>query len=409
MVAAAAVPPNLETVTTTGDADVPDGGERLTVEVLAGIADVPAAAWDACAGTSDPFVGHAFFLALEHSGSAEAERGWLPRHLAAYGSSRRLEGVLPLYLKGHSYGEYVFDWAWAEAFERAGGSYYPKLQSAIPFTPVTGRRLLLRDGAPPGTAAALTDAALRLVGTLGVSSLHVTFPTGKEALALGDLGFIVRQGHQFHWHNRGYRNFDDFLAALSARKRKAIRRERQKALEDGLVLRTLSGRDIEERHWDAFWRFYLDTTQRKCAHAYLTRGFFLRLGEAMADRVVLVIAETAGGRPIGGALNLVGRDALYGRYWGAAEDRPFLHFEACYYRAIDFAIERGLARVEAGAQGEHKVSRGYLPQATWSAHWIAHDGLRRAVARFVEAERPAVVAQMALLAAESPYREADAD
>ncbi|HYN39851.1 MAG TPA: GNAT family N-acetyltransferase, partial [Rhodospirillales bacterium] len=219
----------------------------------------------------------------------------------------------------------------------------------------------------------------------------------------------VRQGHQFHWQNRGYRSFDDFLAALSARKRKAIRRERDKAGEDGIVVRTLTGSDIQERHWEAFWRFYLDTTQRKWAHAYLTRGFFLRLGETMADRVVLVIAETAEGRPIGGALNLLGSDALYGRYWGAGEERPFLHFEACYYRAIDFAIEHGLSRVEAGAQGEHKVRRGYLPQPTWSAHWIAHDGLRRAVARFLDAERPAVAAEIAALAAESPYRVAGDD
>lgn len=384
---------------------MPDGEDRLTVEVLGGVGDVAAADWNACAGGNDPFVSHAFFAALEGSGSASTERGWVPRHLVAYGSGRRLQGVLPLYLKSHSYGEYVFDWAWAEAFERAGGRYYPKLQAAIPFTPVTGQRVLIRYDAPPATFGALVDAALRLVGKLGVSSLHITFPTRAQAGALESRDFLLRMSQQFHWCNRGYGSFDDFLADLVGRKRKAIRKERQKAIEDGLVLRTLTGRDIEERHWQAFWRFYLDTTQRKWAHAYLTRDFFFRLGETMADSVVMVVAENAGGRPIGGALNLLGADALYGRYWGASEDRPFLHFEACYYRAIDFAIERRLARVEAGAQGEHKVRRGYLPTPTWSAHWIAHDGLRRAVGRFLEVERPAVEAEMAALAEESPYRD----
>jgi predicted N-acyltransferase len=386
---------------------VRDGEQRLIVEVLGGIGDVTAAEWNACAGAGDPFVEHAFLAALEASGSVSAERGWLPRHLVARTTDGRMQGALPLYLKGHSYGEYVFDWAWAEAFERAGGRYYPKLQAAIPFTPVTGRRILVWDGAPPGTSAALTDAALRLVEKLGASSLHVTFPTEQEACALASRGFMRRMGHQFHWCNRGYSSFDDFVGDLMARKRKSIRRERQKAIEGGLVLRTLTGCDIHERHWDAFWHFYLDTTQRKWANVYLTRDFFFRLGQTMADRVVLVIAEAANGRPIAGALNLLGQDALYGRYWGALEDRPFLHFEACYYRAIDFAIEHRLARIEAGAQGEHKVHRGYLPQRTWSAHWIIHDGLRRAVGRFLEAERPAVEAQIALLASESPYHAAD--
>ena len=384
---------------------MPDGEQQLIVEVLASIGDVSAAEWDGCAGPGDPFAGHAFLTALEASGSASAKRGWLPRHLIARTSDGRLHGALPLYVKGHSYGEYVFDWAWAEAFERAGGRYYPKLQAAIPFTPVTGRRLLLRDGAPPGTVPALLDAALRLVEKLGVSSLHVTFPTEQEVFGLAERGFLRRMGHQFHWTNCGYGSFDDFLGDLTARKRKAIRRERQKATEDGLVLRTLTGSDIQERHWDAFWHFYLDTTQRKWANAYLTRDFFFRLGQTMADRVVLVMAESGDGTPIAGALNLLGHDALYGRYWGAREDRPFLHFEACYYRAIDFAIERRLARVEAGAQGEHKVRRGYLPQPTWSAHWIVHDGLRQAVARFLEAERPSVEAEIAVLMSESPYRQ----
>ena len=388
---------------------MPDGEQQLIVEVLGSIGDVSAAEWDACAGPGDPFAGHAFLTALEASGSASANRGWLPRHLVARTPDGRLHGALPLYAKGHSYGEYVFDWAWAEAFERAGGRYYPKLQAAIPFTPVTGRRLLVRDGAPPGTVPALLDAALRMVEKLGVSSLHVTFPTEQETLALAERGFLRRMGHQFHWTNRGYGSFDDFLGDLVARKRKAIRRERQKATEDGLVLRTLTGPEIQERHWEAFWHFYLDTTQRKWANAYLTRDFFFRLGQTMADRVVLVMAEAGDSTPIGGALNLLGQDALYGRYWGAREDRPFLHFEACYYRAIDFAIEHRLARVEAGAQGEHKVRRGYLPQRTWSAHWIVHDGLRQAVARFLDTERPSVEAEIALLKTESPYRQTGDD
>lgn len=385
---------------------MPDGEGQLTVELADGVGAVPAAEWDACAGDVDPFLSHAFLCALERSGSACPERGWLPRHLLARSPDGGLQGVMPLYLKSHSYGEYVFDWGWAEAFERAGGRYYPKLQAAIPFTPVPGRRILLRDTAPPGAFAALVGAALRLAARLGISSLHVTFATERETALLSERGFMFRLGHQFHWLNRGYHTFDEFLADLAARKRKAIRRERQKALEDGIILRTLTGDDIKERHWDAFWRFYLDTTQRKWAHAYLTREFFFQLGETMADRVVLILAEASPGHYIGGALNLLGREALYGRYWGASEERPFLHFEACYYRAIDFAIAAGLSRVEAGAQGEHKVRRGYLPQRTWSAHWIAHDGLRRAVARFLEAERPAVEAEMAALAAESPYRDA---
>lgn len=384
---------------------MPDGAGGLTVDVAGGIGNIPPADWDACARSSDPFVSHAFLSALECSGSVAPERGWRPVHLVARAAGgRRIEGCLPLYLKSHSYGEYVFDWAWADAFERAGGRYYPKLQAAVPFTPVTGHRLLLRDGAPAATFGALADAAVHVAGESRVSSLHITFATAAEAAALGGRGLMVRLGYQFHWHNRGYLSFEDFLADLAARKRKAIRKEREKVAEAGLVVQTLTGSAIRERHWDAFWRFYVDTTQRKWGQAYLTRDFFSRLGETMADRIVLVMAEDGSGRAIGGALNLLGGDTLYGRYWGAVEDWPFLHFEACYYRAIDFAIERGLARVEAGAQGEHKVRRGYLPQPTWSAHWIAHPGLRSAVARFIAAERPAVEAEMAALAAESPYR-----
>jgi predicted N-acyltransferase len=381
-----------------------DGADALTVEVLSSIHDVPATSWDACAGADNPFTGHAFLAALEDSGSVCAETGWLPRHLAVTRADGALVAGMPLYLKSHSYGEYVFDWGWAEAYQRAGGRYYPKLQGAIPFTPVTGRRLLLRPDAPAGTFGALATAAVRIAERLGVSSLHITFPTEQEIAALEPHGFLARLGHQYHWENRRYSSFDDFLGDLASRKRKAIRRERQSVAESGIVLRTLTGGVIEERHWDAFFRLYLDTAGRKWGHPYLNCEFFRRLGETMADKVVLVMAETDAGELVGGALNLLGSDALYGRYWGCVESYRFLHFEACYYRAIEFAIERGLERVEAGAQGEHKVQRGYLPRPTWSGHWIAHSGLRRAVRHFLEAERPAVEAEMRELTAGSPFR-----
>jgi uncharacterized protein len=383
---------------------MPDGADAVTVKVLSSIHDAPVAGWDACAGAYNPFASHAFLAALEDSRSVCAETGWLPRHLAVTGADGALVGCMPLYLKSHSYGEYVFDWGWAEAYQRAGGRYYPKLQGAIPFTPVTGRRLLLRPDAPAGTFGALATAAIRIAERLGASSLHITFPTEREIAALEPHGFLVRVGHQYHWENRGYSSFDDFLGDLVSRKRKAIRKERQSVADSGIVLRTLTGGQIDERHWDAFFRFYLDTADRKWGHPYLNREFFRRFGETMAERVVLVMAETQAGEPVGGALNLVGADALYGRYWGCLESCRFLHFEACYYRAIDFAIERGLDRVEAGAQGEHKVQRGYLPQPTWSAHWIAHSGLRRAVQHFLEAERPAVEAEIREWAACSPFR-----
>jgi predicted N-acyltransferase len=386
---------------------MPDGADAITVKVLSSIHDAPAAAWDACAGTDNPFLGHDFLAALEDSGSVCAETGWLPRHLCVFDAHRRLLATMPLYLKSHSYGEYVFDWSWAEAYERAGGRYYPKLQAAVPFTPVPGRRLLVRPDASKATFGALAATAVRLAERLGVSSLHVTFPTEPEIEALRSYGFLVRLGYQFHWENRGYASFEDFLSNLASRKRKAVRKERQSVAASGIVLRTLNRPEIEERHWDAFWRFYLDTADRKWGHPYLNRAFFRRLGETMADRVVLVMAEAQGGEPVGGALNLLGRDAIYGRYWGSTEACRFLHFEACYYRAIDFAIEHGLARVEAGAQGEHKVQRGYLPQPTWSAHWIAPPELRRAVQRFLAAERPAVEARIRALMAESPFRRED--
>lgn len=385
---------------------MPDGEKTVTVAVMGSIHEIAPADWNACAGGDNPFLSHEFFATLEDSGSACPKTGWLPRHLVVAGPDGRAIGCAPLYLKSHSYGEYVFDWGWAEAFERAGGRYYPKLQAAVPFTPVSGRRFLLRPDAPTGTDQALATAMVNLAERLGVSSLHLSFLTADESRCLSGLGlgFLPRIGHQFHWRNDGYRCFDDFLARLSSRKRKAMRKERAAAAGHDVVIRTLTGNAIEPRHWEAFYQFYVDTVDRKWAHAYLTRDFFFRLGETMADKVVLIMAETAAGQPVGGALNLIGSEALYGRYWGCAADFRFLHFEACYYRAIDVAIERGLARVEAGAQGAHKIQRGYLPVKTHSAHWIADAGFRRAVARFLDAERPAVEAEIEALSAASPFR-----
>ena len=389
---------------------MPDGREPATVKVLGSLGEVPAAQWDACAGTDDPFLSHAFLSALEESGSASARSGWLPRHLVVEDRDGTVIAAAPFYLKSHSYGEYVFDWSWADAYERAGGRYYPKLQSAVPFTPVTGRRLLVRPGADAETESELADALIAAMVTLGerlgVSSVHVNFPTEAEWRRLGDHGLLLRTGQQYHWQNRGYESFDDFLGSLSSRKRKVIRRERRAVADQGIVLSTLTGDAITERHWDAFYGFYRDTTDRKWGSAYLTRAFFSLIGETMAGNVVLVLAE-ADGRYVGGALNLMGRDTLYGRYWGCAETYRFLHFEACYYRAIDFAIARGLTWVEAGAQGPHKIQRGYLPRRTYSAHWIADGEFRRVIERYLAEERAAVEHEMEILGQRSPFRRAD--
>lgn len=377
----------------------------VTLTVHDGIADIGAAAWDACAGpTGDPFVSYDFLHACEASGSATLATGWAPRHLALRNETGTVLGVMPLYLKGDSQGEYVFDHSWADAFERAGGRYYPKLLGAVPFTPATGPRFLSHSDADATTVReALLQGALALVERLGVSSLHVNFPTGADWRAMGAAGLLQRQDMQFIWRNAGYATFDDFLAALSSNRRKTIRRERREAAA-GLDIRVLTGADLTEAHWDAFFAFYLDTGSRKWGRPYLTRDFFSRIGSTMADRIALVMAFRDG-QPIAGALNLIGRDALYGRQWGALEEVPFLHFELCYYQAIEFAISRGLARVEAGAQGEHKIARGYLPSLVWSAHHIVHPGLREAVAHYLEGERPAVAAGIAELTADqSPYR-----
>ncbi|MBX6744467.1 MAG: N-acetyltransferase [Acetobacteraceae bacterium] len=382
---------------------MPDTAPEFSLTLHNRIADIPAADWDACAGEENPFVSHAFLAALEESGSATARTGWLPQHAVLRDPAGQVVACAPCYAKSHSQGEYVFDWSWADAFERAGGRYYPKLQVCVPFSPVPGPRLLVRPGSgvPP---AALAQGLAQACAQFGLSSVHVTFCQEAEWNALGEAGWLQRLGTQFHWHNRGYGSFEDFLGALSSRKRKAIRRERREAAAAGFTLKTLRGKEITPRHWTAFHRFYRSTTDKKWGRsAYLTPRFWPLLGEALGDRVVLMLAERDG-EPVAGALNLLGSEALYGRNWGSLVDAPFLHFELCYYRAIDFAIEHGLPRVEAGAQGEHKIQRGYLPCPTWSAHWIAHTGLRRAVGDFLKQERPAVLAEMEALATLSPFR-----
>jgi predicted N-acyltransferase len=315
-----------------------------------------------------------------------------------------LLGAAPCYVKGHSRGEYVFDHGWADAFERAGGDYYPKLQVAVPFTPVTGPRLLARPGQlADAVRGGLADALAEIAKTSGLSSAHVTFPTQEEWHVLGERGYLQRTDQQFHWENEDYARFDDFLARLASRKRKAIRRERKDALGAGIDVCWLTGSDLTEEVWDAFFTFYMETGSRKWGRPYLTREFFSIVGEKMGDRILLVMARRAG-RWIAGAINFIGSDALYGRNWGAVEHHPFLHFEVCYYQAIDYAITHGLKRVEAGAQGEHKLARGYLPSTTYSAHYIANPALRRAIAEYLNRERRYVAAAGEELAAAAPFR-----
>jgi len=382
--------------------------ETAVVRVASSISEVDAAAWDACANPDpsrhNPFVSHAFLKALEDAGTVGARPGWLPQHLLLDGPDGRLAGAMPCYLKSHSRGEYIFDWAWADAYERAGGNYYPKLQCAVPFTPVPGPRLLVRP-APnrDEVERTLAIAAVTLAQKLGVSSLHITFLTEGEWQRLAELGFLQRTDQQFHWHNAGYGSFDDFLASLASRKRKTIRKERAQAIAPGIEIEHLTGSDIREEHWDAFFAFYMDTGSRKWGTPYLNRRFFSLLGESMADRCLLIMAKR-NSRYIAGALNLIGGDCLYGRYWGAIEHHPFLHFEICYYQAIEYAIAHKLLRVEAGAQGEHKLARGYMPVPTYSLHWIADRNFRRAVARYLEEERREMAEHREILAAYGPYR-----
>ncbi|HSK38508.1 MAG TPA: GNAT family N-acetyltransferase [Arenibaculum sp.] len=381
---------------------MPDGNE-VTLALVTEVAKVPAAEWDACAGTGNPFVSHAFLLALENSGSTGRRTGWLPHHIVMRDAGGCVLGAVPMYLKTNSYGEYVFDFNWANAYEQAGGRYYPKLQVAVPFTPATGPRILVRPEAPADVPNLLIRAVEEVAARLGVSSAHVTFPTRSEWDRLGEAGWLLRLGQQYHWQNQGYASFDDFLAQLNSRKRKAIRKERRETAATGIRLHTLTGADLKPEHWDAFYGFYRDTVDRKWGQAYLTRDFFRLLGEMMPEKVVLVMGEDDG-RWVAGALNLLGGDTLYGRNWGSAGDYRHLHFEACYYRAIDFAIANGLQRVEAGAQGEHKIQRGYLPCLTYSAHWIADPALRKPVAEFLDRERPAVERRIEAMMEDSPFR-----
>jgi predicted N-acyltransferase len=414
---------------------------ELTIRVVPAIAEIAAAEWDACAnpnaGSSpsdqtepafpylesestdrhplctesvsqereySPFISHAFLHALEASGSATARTGWQPQHLVAETADGCLLGVLPCYLKSHSRGEYVFDHGWADAYERAGGQYYPKLQVSVPFTPVMGRRLLAGHGSrTESLQQALAAGLVELCRMRGASSVHVTFATQPEWRLLGQHGFLQRTDQQYHWFNASYSCFDDFLAALAARKRKLIRRERRDALASGVEVLWLTGSDLTEAAWDAFFAFYMETGSRKWGRPYLTRKFFSLVGEAIADRILLVMAKRSG-RFIAGALNFIGSDALYGRHWGTIEHHPFLHFELCYYQAIEYAIAHRLARVEAGAQGEHKIARGYVPVTTCSAHHIADSALRRAIADYLRRERAYIEAVGRELAEAVPFR-----
>lgn len=388
--------------------------EPLQLRSLSTITEIGADDWDACANpkasgfTTDiadnPFLFHRFLKSLEESGCASTQTGWRPSHLALEGNDGTLLGVMPLYVKSHSYGEYVFDHAWAEALERAGGRYYPKLQCAIPFTPATGRRLLAKPG-PQAQAVeqALAHGAKQVLHRLGLSSLHITFCPKPQWEMLGAQGFLLRTDQQFHWPNRGYESFEDFLNSLSSRKRKAIKRERAEALQNGITVEWVTGNDISEAHWDAFFEFYLDTGSRKWGRPYLNRLFFSLIGSRMKDEILLIMCKRDG-RYIAGALNFIGSDTLFGRYWGAVEHQPFLHFEACYYQAIDFAIERRLDCVEAGAQGGHKIARGYLPSQTYSAHYVTEPSFHDALARYLDAERAHVDAGIEELANHAPYR-----
>ncbi len=393
----------------------------LAIRICQSLAELEPARWDACANPRldansqeaesisqkerhNPFISHAFLNACEASGSATSRTGWSPAHVLVEDASGRLLACAPTYLKTHSQGEYVFDHGWADAWERAGGRYYPKVQVCVPFSPVPGRRLLVAPGPQAPAARAALVAGLRaLREKVKASSIHVTYETEKEWEALAGDGFLKRTNKQFHFFNKGYKTFEDFLATLASRKRKVIRRERKEALPEGVVIEWATGKDLTEAHWDAFFKFYIDTGNRKWGSPYLNRKFFTLLDEAMPERVLLVMAKRAG-RFIAGALNLIGDDALYGRNWGCIEEHPFLHFEVCYYQAIDFALSRGLARVEAGAQGEHKLLRGYEPMPTYSSHDIPDPRFARAVEDFLKQERRQMEAAIEAYGEHTPFR-----
>ncbi len=387
-----------------------DDAQTIEITVLPSLCEVTAEAWDACAcpeaGTGgrpvDPFTTHRFLSALETSGSVGAGSGWQPQHLIARAGGETV-AVMPLYAKNHSQGEYIFDHNFAHAWQRAGGRYYPKLQAAVPFTPATGRRLLARAGDEAAGRAALLQAMVKIAADNRLSSAHVTFCTEEEGALGARMGLLHRVTQQYHWENRGYDDFGAFLADLSSRKRKTIRKERARAQAFGGTIRALTGDQIEPEHWDAFWTFYQDTGARKWGTPYLTRSFFDRAQDTLRNDILLVLAERDG-RPVAGALNFIGRNTLYGRYWGCTEDHPCLHFELCYYQAIEWALANGLQRVEAGAQGEHKLARGYMPTPVHSLHWFSDAGFRDAVARYLEAEKRAVDDEIEVLTAYGPFR-----
>ena len=387
----------------------------IDIEILRSIGAIAPMDWDACACPEaadgfrpfDPFTTHRFLLALEESGSVGPGTGWQPVYLAARQAGEVI-ACAPLYAKSHSQGEYVFDHSWAEAFENAGGEYYPKLQLAVPFTPVTGRRFLVKPDHEVAGTSALVQGAVQLAANNDLSSLHVTFCTADEAEAGRQMGLMHRVHQQFRWENAGYEDFAGFLAALSSRKRKNIRKEREVAQSFGGRIRALTGDEIRPGHWNDFWAFYQETGSRKWGRPYLTRAFFDILHETMRDDILLVLAERQG-RNVAGALNFIGREVLYGRYWGAVEHHPCLHFEACYYQAIDYAIVHGLKAVEAGAQGEHKLARGYLPVATHSLHWVADPGFARAIRDFLKAETRAVDEEIEILTSYGPFRQTGED
>jgi len=386
--------------------------KTVEIQVHGSLGQIDAAAWDACAcpevaaGQSarpmDPFTTYRFLKALEDSGSVGPGTGWQAQYLTAF-EGGQLIAAAPLYAKSHSQGEYIFDHSWAHAYENAGGRYYPKLQIAVPFTPATGRRFLTRPGYEVRGMSALVQGAVQLAAQHQVSSLHATFCTEAEALAGAEMGLMHRTGQQFHWDNHAYADFDAFLATLSSRKRKMIRKERRTAAAFGGDIQMLTGDEIAPHHWDAFWRFYQDTGARKWGSPYLTRTFFDIAQDSLRDDILLVLAEREG-VPVAGALNFIGSDTLYGRYWGCIEDHACLHFEACYYRAMDYAIAHRMRRVEAGAQGEHKLARGYLPVTTHSLHWVGDPGFAEAVQQFLKAERTAVEEEIEILTSYGPFR-----
>lgn len=388
-----------------GDIELP------VLRTIGQASDLTAEQWNACANPDgqdcNPFTDHAFLRALEESGSAAPETGWMPQHLVIEScEAGKIAGIVPLYLKSHSQGEYVFDHGWAEAWHRAGGSYYPKLLSAIPFTPASGPRLLVRPGAESEMARdSLVDGLMALTEKHNVSSLHVNFLPEADWRMLGEKGFLQRTDQQFHWLNGNFRHFDDFLETLTARKRKNLKKERRRALENDIEVDWLTGSDLTENHWDVFYEFYLDTGSRKWGRPYLTRAFFSRINASMPDKTLLIMARRHG-KYIAGALNFIGGNALFGRNWGCVEDHPFLHFELCYYQAIDFAIAHGLGRVEAGAQGAHKLARGYEPCRTYSAHYIPHEGFREAVEHFLAHERRHVEQDIETLKNHTPFKQA---